>query len=113
MADIGSGAATIVRNGRNNNGDATRRIAFVLNFFVIDVAQLTRRFRDGALDVFVRHIVGFRFCDYIAKLAVDSRITAAVADSDRDFATDFRKNLAALSVGLALFVFNICPLGMA
>ena len=113
MADIGRGTVAVIGHGRNDDRNAARRIAFVLNLFVIDVAQFARRLGDGALDVFVGHIAGLGLRDYVAELAVDGRVAAAVAHRDGDFTADLRKDFAALGVRLALFVLDICPLGMA
>ena len=38
---------------------------------------------------------------------------AAVTHSDRNLTTDLRKDFAALGIRLALFMLDICPLGMA
>ena len=113
VADIGRGAVAVVGHGGNDHGHAARRVALVLDLLVVDAADLAGCLCDGALDIVIGHVVGLRLRDHVAQLAIGRRIAAAVSHRDGDFTADLGENLAARGVRLALFVLNICPLGMA
>ena len=112
MANIRCGTIAVIRDRRHDDRNAARRIAFVLNFFVVDIAQLAGSLRNRTLDVLVRHIARLRLGDNVAELAVDGGIASAVTDGNRNLTTDFCKDFSALCVSLALFMLNIRPFRM-
>ena len=112
MANIAGGTVAIVGNRFHDHRHAAGRIAFVGDLFVIHIAQLACRLLDGAGNIIIGHIVSLRLGNHITQLAIDFRIAAALAHRNRNFTANFRKNLAAGSVSLALFRLNVMPLGM-
>ena len=113
MADVGGGAVAVVRHGGDDDSHAARRVALVGDLLVVDVALLTCRLGDGALDILIGHVAGLRLGDDVAQLAVGGRVAAAVAHGNGDLTADFGEDFAALRVGLALLMLDICPFGMA
>ena len=113
MAHLRRGAVAVVGDDFDDNRHVAGAVAFVDDLFIVDGTALARCLLDGARNVVVGHIVGFRLCDDIAELVVVDRIRAAFFDRDGDFSADFGEDLAALGVGLFLFIFNVCPLGMS
>ena len=101
-----------VGDGINDDRNAAGRIAFIGDLLVGHVGQFTARLFDGALNIVIRHIVGFRLGNDVAQLAVGFGVCAAIAHSNRDFTANLGENSAAGSIRLALLRLNIMPLGM-
>ena len=101
-----------VGDGINDDRNAAGRIAFIGDLLVGHVGQFTARLLDGALNIVIRHIVGFRLGNDVAQLAVGFGVCAAIAHSNRDFTANLGENSAAGSIRLALLRLNIMPLGM-
>ena len=112
MAHVGSGTVAVVGDGINDDRNAAGRIAFIGDLLVGHVGQFTARLLDGALNIVIRHIVGFRLGNDVAQLAVGFGVCAAIAHSNRDFTANLGENSAAGSIRLALLRLNIMPLGM-
>ena len=106
------GTLVFVGDGINDDRNAAGRIAFIGDLLVGHVGQFTARLLDGALNIVIRHIVGFRLGNDVAQLAVGFGVCAAIAHSNRDFTANLGENSAAGSIRLALLRLNIMPLGM-
>ena len=109
MADFAGRAVLVVREDLDDYGGAAGAVTLVLRFFVRHAGLFTRAAADGTLDVFGRHVRGFRVADDRAQARVHVRVTAAGACRDRQLLDDARENPAALGVERAFLVFDGRP----
>ena len=111
MAQIAGGTIAVVRQGLHHHGDAVGAVSFIGDAFIIVLLTTLRLFND-ALDVVVRHVQAFCFRNQIAQFAVDCRVRAARFNAYSHLASDFGKNLRALSVSLFFFALDVIPFTM-
>src|ERR1700722_16393549 len=112
MADFADGAVAVVGSDVDDNGDATRAVAFTRDFLVAEAFDLTGAALDGPLDVVLRHVLRFCGQDGGAQPGVGVRVTAALG-SNSDFLEQAGEYLAALGIERAFFVLDCGPFGMA
>ncbi len=109
MADFAYGAVLVVGEDVDDDGDATGAVAFVGDLFVADAFELAGSALDGALDVLVRHVLGFGGGDGSAKAGIAVGVSSAELGGDGDFLDQAGEDLAALGVEGALLVLNCRP----
>src|SRR6266404_1671596 len=91
------------------NIQPTAPVAFEHGFFVLFAFELAGAAENGALDVFIRHVLVLARENGRAQPGVGVRITAADASRDGNFSDDPSENAAALGVGGRFLVFDCCP----
>ena len=112
MAHVARRAVPVVRRCLDDDRYAGGTVALVGDFLIIHGIRAGSLF-DDAFDVVVRYVVGFRFLNQIAQLAVGIRVCAAFLDGDGDLLSDLCEDLGALRVGLLFFMHNIFPFAVS
>ena len=109
MADFAYSAVLVVGEDVDDDGDAAGPIAFVGDLFVADAFDLAGSALDGALDVLVRHVLGFGSGDRSAEAGIAVRVSSAHLGGDGDFLDQAGEDLAALGVEGALLMLDSRP----
>src|SRR5258708_4034028 len=109
MAELADHAVAVGGDNLNQHAHSARSVAFKSGFLKLLAFQLAGAAKNGALDIITRHVGGLRCQNRGSQAWIRTRLTAADARGNADFADDSRENAAALGVGGPLLVFNRGP----
>ncbi len=110
MSELANNAVTVCGNRLNQHPHAARPVALEHHFFILLAFELAGAAKNGALDVFVRHVFILGRGNSSAKARIGVWVAAADARRDSDFANNSRENAAALCVRGRFLVLDGCPL---
>ena len=110
-AHVARGTVVVVGQRLDDDRRAAHAVSFVGKLLIISVSEFARRALDGALDIVVGHIRRLRLRDDVRELGVGGRI-GVIARRNGDLSAEFREDLAAGGVRLALLRLNIVPFAM-
>src|SRR2546421_6454362 len=113
VADLGYCAVPVVAGEINQQGAASRAVAFELELVEVDAWQLAGPALDGLLDVVGWHVDVFGLGDGQTEAGVALGVATSEACGDGDLTNDLGENLAALGVYGRLVPLRGCPVTMA
>src|SRR3989449_2242717 len=113
VADLGYCAVPVVAGEINQQGAASRAVAFELELFEVNAGKLAGPALDGLLDVVGGHVDVFSLGDGKAEAGVTGGGAAPQPRGDGDLTNDLGEDLAALGVYGRFVPFRGCPVTMA
>src|SRR6185369_9467071 len=111
MADLAHRAIAIVSSRSHQHRRTARPVALEHDLIDLPALELARAAHNRPLDVVSRHGDVLSVIDRRTQPRIPVRVPPATR-CNRDFLDDFRKLLAALSVGSSFLVLNRYPFGM-
>src|SRR5262245_43422767 len=113
LADLRGRPVAVVGQHANHHRHAARRVALVGDLLVGLAGELAGALLDGALDVLLRHVRFLGRLDGGLEPHVGLGVAAPVPGGHGDLSQNFREELAALDVRLALLPLDLRPPGMS
>src|SRR4029077_11675833 len=109
VTELADDAVAIGRNHLNQHAHPTGAVSFEGSFFVLLAFELASAAKNGALDVFARHVRALSRQNRGPQARIRIRVASADARGNADFSDDSREYAPALRVGSPLLVFDGGP----
>ena len=113
MAYFGHCTHLVVGQAINHDRGATKAIAFIADFNVINAFQLASAFLDRGIDLVLWHVDALGLVDRNPQARVEVDVAAAHLGGHGNFLGNFREGGTALLVLAAFAMLNIGPFTMS